>query len=45
VGFPVLSRLNVNLEYRMIMDGKAKYEGDSINMELGGLALNVDYRF
>jgi opacity protein-like surface antigen len=45
VGFPVSPRLNVNLEYRVIINGKSKYEGDSENMELKGMSLNVDYRF
>lgn len=45
VGFPVSSRLNFNLEYRMILDGDAKYEGDSEGIELSGVSLNVDYRF
>lgn len=45
VGFAVTSRLNFNLEYRMILDGDAKFDGDSENIELSGASLNVDYRF
>ncbi len=46
VGFPVFSpKLNVNLEYRMILDGDAKYEGDSEGVELSGVSFNIDYRF
>lgn len=45
VGFPVSSRLNFNLEYRMVLDGDAKFDGDSENIELSGVSINVDYRF
>lgn len=45
VGFPVSSQLNFNLEYRMVLDGDAKYDGDSENIEMSGVSLNVDYRF
>lgn len=45
VGFPVTPHLNVNLEYRMIMDGKVKGDGGSSDVELTGLSLNIDYRF
>lgn len=45
VGFTVTSRLNFNLEYRVILDGDAKYDGASENVELSGVSLNVDYRF
>ena len=45
VGFPVSSRLNFNLEYRMVLDGKAKIDGGSENIEVSGASLNVDYRF
>ncbi|MDO8343016.1 MAG: porin family protein [Cellvibrio sp.] len=45
VGFPVTSQLNFNLEYRMVLDGKWKFEGDSENLELSGVSINVDYRF
>jgi opacity protein-like surface antigen len=45
VGFPIGTKLNVNFEYRMILDGKDKYEGDSIDAELKGFSINVDYRF
>jgi len=45
VGFPVTSRLNFNLEYRMILDGKSKFEGFKENVELSGASVNVDYRF
>lgn len=45
VGFTVTPKLNFNLEYRMIMDGDAKYEGESEGVELSGVSLNVDYRF
>lgn len=45
VGFSITSRLNFNLEYRMIIDGDSKYDGYSENIELSGVSLNVDYRF
>ena len=45
VGFPLSARLNVNLEYRVILDGNAKYEGVSENVELSGGSLGIDYRF
>lgn len=46
VGFPIFSpKLNVNLEYRMILDGDAKFDGESENIELSGVSLNLDYRF
>lgn len=45
VGFSITPRLNFNLEYRMILDGDAKYDGDSENIEMSGVSLNVDYRF
>jgi opacity protein-like surface antigen len=45
VGFPVTSRLNFNLEYRMILDGKSKFEDFKENVELSGASVNVDYRF
>jgi len=45
VGFTVTPRLNFNLEYRMVLDGDAKYDGDSENIELSGVSVNVDYRF
>lgn len=45
VGFPVTSQLNFNLEYRAVLDGNAKIDGDSENVELSGVSINVDYRF
>ncbi|HSC69341.1 MAG TPA: porin family protein [Cellvibrio sp.] len=45
VGFAVTPQLNFNIEYQMIMDGDAKYEGESQDMELSGVSLNLDYRF
>ncbi len=45
VGFPVTPSLNFNLEYRMVLDGDAKYDGDSERIEMSGVSVNVDYRF
>ena len=45
VGFPVTPQLNFNLEARMVLDGDAKFDGDSEGIELSGVSLNVDYRF
>jgi hypothetical protein len=45
IGFAITSRLNFNLEYRMIIDGDSKYDGESEGIELSGASLNVDYRF
>lgn len=45
VGFVINSRLNFNLEYRMIIDGDSKWDGYTEGIELSGVSLNVDYRF
>lgn len=45
VGFALNSRLNFNLEYRMILDGDFKSDGYSEGLEMSGVSLNVDYRF
>ena len=45
VGFPVTSNLYFNLEYRMLMDGTGKEDGEKFDVELQALSINVDYRF
>ncbi|QEY16862.1 porin family protein [Cellvibrio sp. KY-GH-1] len=45
VGFPVTPSLNFNLEYRMILDGRAKVDDNSTRVRMGGFTVNVDYRF
>lgn len=45
VGFTINPRLNFNLEYRVILDGDYKYDGEKESVELSGVSINVDYRF
>jgi hypothetical protein len=50
VGFPVSENMNLNLEYRMLMDGKIKikesgYDTENADGALQSFSINLDYRF
>lgn len=42
VGFVINDRFNLNLEYRMLLNGSDKYKDD---IELSSLGITLDYRF